>query len=192
MNLIYNLVSYRLFGCDVNICIFNGKSVSGEIWKTARRILSPAFTTYKLKSMHKLLCENAQKTVDYFLQKNEEFTRVEMREVFSRFTNDIIANALFGLEVNSFAEKNNTFYTMGVDNTDYSRPWRIFVILMYYVSPRLAKVIKIFLYSMKRGNNNITFNYQLVSIYFLDQFIQLDFSSFSMINSILPISVFEY
>lgn len=91
--------------------------------------------------MHNLLCKNAQRTVDFFIQKDKEFIEVEMREVFSRFTNDIIANAMFGLEVNSFTDQKNAFYMMGEDVTDYSDLWKIFVIVMYDLSPRLAKVI---------------------------------------------------
>lgn len=115
--------------------------ISGQHWKDIRHLLSPSFTISKIKAIHVLLCDNASKTIQYFHDKDEELIEVEVKDTFTRFTNDVLANTIFGLEINSFKDSQNEFYMMGKDASDFSKPWKIFVILLHHISSKLARVI---------------------------------------------------
>lgn len=59
-----------------------------------RSTLSPAFTGHKMRLMFELIDECSEEVTDYFLKKNssEEGTKtVDMKDLFSRFTNDVVA-----------------------------------------------------------------------------------------------------
>lgn len=38
---------------------------------------------------------------------------VELKDIFTRYANDVIASTAFGLEIDSLKEANNDFYVMG-------------------------------------------------------------------------------
>lgn len=63
-----------------------------------------------------------------------------MKDVFTRYTNDVIASTAFGLKINSLEEKNNQFYEMGKKATDFSGV-QFLKFLGYGSMPRVMKVI---------------------------------------------------
>ena len=44
---------------------------------------------------------------------------VEMKDLFTRYTNDVIAMAAFGIECDSLSNPKNEFYVMGRDVTNF-------------------------------------------------------------------------
>ncbi|KAF5276775.1 hypothetical protein FQA39_LY18549 [Lamprigera yunnana] len=63
---------------------------------------------------------------------------IDTKDISTRFTNDAIATAAFGINLNSLEEKNNDFYMMGKDFTNFSglRGLKIFG---YTVFPALMR-----------------------------------------------------
>lgn len=114
-------------------------SLKGQKWRDMRATLSPSFTSSKMKAMFHLLTECAQNVVEYFEQQNSNLTVVEMKDVFTRYTNDAIASVAFGLKVNSLQERNNDFYLMGEEATDFSG-LRALRSLLFGWCPTLMKV----------------------------------------------------
>ncbi|XP_058837446.1 cytochrome P450 9e2-like isoform X1 [Topomyia yanbarensis] len=90
-------------------------ALRGNKWRDMRATLSPAFTGSKMRQMFTLIAECGQSMVEYYRERArlEGPQVLEMKEVFSRFANDVIATAAFGIKVDSFKEKNNVFYTLG-------------------------------------------------------------------------------
>ncbi|KAJ6634903.1 putative cytochrome P450 9f2 [Pseudolycoriella hygida] len=82
----------------------------GEKWRQMRATLSPAFTGSKMRQMFELVSECADDIVQYFSKKskNNEDINVEMKDLFTRYTNDVIATCAFGLKINSFEDPENT------------------------------------------------------------------------------------
>ena len=90
--------------------------------------------------MFSLMSLNANQFVNYFLQKDKEVIEVEMKNVISRFANDVIANTVFGFECDSLKEPDNEFYTMGRAATDFTNLRTILVFMGYVLVPKLLKV----------------------------------------------------
>lgn len=65
-----------------------------------------------------------------------------MKDVFTRYTNDVIASTAFGLKINSLEDKNNQFYKMGKKATDFSGI-QFLKFLGYGSIPKVMKVIKL-------------------------------------------------
>ena len=109
-------------------------------WKDMRSTLSPFFTGSKMRQMFHLINEVALDSNE-FLQNELKQNRneIDLKDFFSRFTNDIIATAAFGLQVNSFKQAANEFYQMGKKVTNFSTLMNIKMMLIMNCSS-LAKV----------------------------------------------------
>ncbi|XP_046423561.1 cytochrome P450 9e2-like [Neodiprion fabricii] len=117
--------------------------LQGERWRDMRSLLSPAFTSSKMKMMFKLVSQCGGDLADYLIAKASlEPIEVEMKDIFTRYTNDVIATSAFGITVNSLKDRDNEFYTMGKKATTFSgmKTIRIFIVRS---SSFLAKLFSI-------------------------------------------------
>lgn len=115
---------------------------NGEEWRILRSVMTPAFTTGKMRSMFSLIYEKADTLVSYLLRESEKHAFLDMKEKFGRFTMDTIASCAFGIECNSienddaeFPKKANAFFTMPL-----SRMMKFIFVIMF---PKLFLVLKI-------------------------------------------------
>ena len=115
-------------------------ALRGMQWREMRSTLSPTFTSSKMKYMFSLMSQNGEHFVKHFLQKNEDVIEVEMRDIASRFANDVIANTVFGFECDSLKETNNEFYTMGKLATDFTNLRTVLVFMGNVLLPKILKV----------------------------------------------------
>nr|XP_012230935.1 PREDICTED: cytochrome P450 9e2-like [Linepithema humile] len=117
-------------------------SLRGDRWKEMRNTLSPSFTASKMKFMFELVSKCSFDFVDYLVEHPEICLAIETKQAFRRYTNDVIATAAFGINVNSMKEQNNEFYTRGAEATTFSSGFLVmlkFVFLRFF--PRLGSLI---------------------------------------------------
>lgn len=82
-----------------------GKSLfmlTGQRWRDMRATLSPAFTGSKMRQMFQLVGECAEQTSQFLLKKakaSPTLEATEMKDLFTRFTSDVIATSAFGIKV---------------------------------------------------------------------------------------------
>ncbi|KAJ3645286.1 hypothetical protein Zmor_022952 [Zophobas morio] len=122
-------------------------TLTGKKWREMRTTLSPAFTSSKMKFMFSLISKSGEQLVNFFLKKDQELITVEMKDTLTRFTNDVIANTAFGVECDSLGERENEFYMMGKEATDFSGLCKNLKFIGYILVPKLLKLFKIKLFS---------------------------------------------
>lgn len=105
-----------------------------------RPILSPSFTSSKMKAMFILMNESAEFFVQFFKNQNDDIKEVEMKDIFTRYGNDVIASVVFGLKVDSLRDRNNKFYLMGKEVTDFGGFWKNLKFIGYIFVPKLYEV----------------------------------------------------
>lgn len=122
-------------------------------WKNMRAKLTPTFTSGKMKLMFETVLNIGQQMIDH-LNKNEKSVEIEMKDILSCFTTDVIGNVAFGLDVNSTKNPDSMFRKMGK---------RVF----YTPPSRTLKVV--FLSTFKKFSKwlNLMQNEQEVSDFFL-------------------------
>ncbi|KAL6425639.1 hypothetical protein ACFW04_009634 [Cataglyphis niger] len=126
-------------------------ALRGERWRQVRPLLSPAFTSRKMKSMYKLMSDYAAEFCNYLAQMPIEKRIMEIREVFTKYTNDIIATCAFGISVDSMKNPNNEFYVYGKEVTTFDRI--AFVKLYIFKNlPWLAKILQLRIIREKAAN----------------------------------------
>ncbi|CAH2013955.1 unnamed protein product [Acanthoscelides obtectus] len=121
---------------------------SGEKWREMRSILSPCFTSSKMKAMFKLMLDCAERFTEYFLslsvaeQTENQAIPLEMKETFTRYATDVVASTAFGVEVDSLNEPNNSFYLMGRRVTSFGF-WKAMRFFMNILLPKVCAIFRI-------------------------------------------------
>ncbi|KAH8394884.1 hypothetical protein KR222_008620, partial [Zaprionus bogoriensis] len=122
-------------------------------WKEMRTILTPTFTGSKMRTMYELINACSEVGVHYIEQEMQQegghSIELEMKDYFTRFTNDVIASAAFGIKVDSFADKKNEFFTIGQAVTNISSIAIIKGILYSFI-PKVMKALGISILDEKR------------------------------------------
>lgn len=90
-------------------------------WKEMRNTLTPSFTAAKMRSMFSLMNECFDESIKHLHthSQNGQAFDIELKDCFTRLSNDLIASTAFGLKVNSYKDKNNDFYEIGQAVTNF-------------------------------------------------------------------------
>ncbi|CAH1969397.1 unnamed protein product [Acanthoscelides obtectus] len=105
-----------------------------------RSILSPCFTSSKMRAMSPLMTGCAERFTNYFLNLNEEVVSVEVKEAFTRYATDVIGSTAFGVEVDSLKQPENTFYVMGKRATTFDF-WKMVRFFISVLAPKLNALL---------------------------------------------------
>ncbi|XP_043666188.1 cytochrome P450 9e2-like [Vespula pensylvanica] len=84
----------------------------GDTWREMRKILSPTFTSSKMKMMFGLVQECAENFVNHIAMRSEKGWTTEMKDIFTNYTNDVVATTAFGIGIDSIKDPNNDFITL--------------------------------------------------------------------------------
>lgn len=98
-------------------------SIEGDRWKFLRAKLTPTFTSGKMKLMFPIITELGDKLVRKIGEQAQAEKKegdkegaqqlVDVKNIFARFTTDIIGNCAFGIDCNSLNDANAEFLEMG-------------------------------------------------------------------------------
>lgn len=88
-------------------------SLGGEKWSRLRKKLSPTFTSGKMKMMFDTIADVSEHFRNYLEEQITEPKDIEVKDLLSRFTTDIIGNCAFGIQCNSMTHPNSEFRQMG-------------------------------------------------------------------------------
>jgi cytochrome P450 family 9 len=119
--------------------------LTGDKWREMRAALSPVFTGSKMRHMFEFIATCSSNMVTVFkAEAQAKGPQVhEMKDVFTRFTNDVVATTAFGLEVNSFKDRDNEVYKLGQRLTDFKSPATSFKMMGFFAFPWLMTMLKL-------------------------------------------------
>jgi len=86
--------------------------LKGDEWKKNRNLMTPVFTTGKLKLMYKLLEKCGEQLEEFVANCSKENKEIDAKDTFGKFALDGIATSGFGIELNSFKDPDNMFRKM--------------------------------------------------------------------------------
>jgi len=106
-----SFTDHRGFIDEVNDALLgkNLFSLRGEKWRDVRNLLNPAFTSSKMKAMFKLTSDCAANFTEFLPKLPSNQNVMEMKNCFTRYTNDVIATCAFGISVSMRNPTNSTF-----------------------------------------------------------------------------------
>lgn len=126
----------------------NLASLTGQKWRDMRNTLSPTFTSTKMKFMFNLISDCAQQFTKHFEDQNFDVLEVDTKDISTRFTNDAIATAAFGISLDSLTDKTNEFYLIGKNITTFGG-LRGLIFLLYSIIPTIMRFFKISVFPKK-------------------------------------------
>lgn len=106
---------------DVNDPLINKNlfSLKGQKWRDVRTLLTPAFTASKMKFMFSLMTECAENFATFVSSLPAGQSELEMKEAFTKYTNDVIATCAFGIKIDTMRDPTNKFYIHGRNGTRF-------------------------------------------------------------------------
>lgn len=125
--------------------------LKGDKWKTIRNIMSPVFTSGKIKSMIPLVNKAGDSFVEYLDQLACQDKEFEGKETMSKYTMDVIATTAFGINVNPFKDPNSVFSQMATKfiKLEASDSWRARItgFFLVFIFPTLGKLFNVPLFA---------------------------------------------
>lgn len=135
---IYLLFKPALMVCDINLAnkilvedfnsfhdrgIFSNKkidpmahsllSAEGQEWRAMRQQFSPTFTSGKLKAMFSTITDVANRLDTYMESRAEVKAEIQLEDIASGYSTDIVASVIFGYDVDTINEPNHEFRKAG-------------------------------------------------------------------------------
>nr|ACE75189.1 cytochrome P450 [Glyptapanteles flavicoxis] len=123
-------------------------ALKGDKWREIRTLLTPAFTSAKMKAMFKLMSECANNFTESLMEQVQGTKEFDSKDIFSRYTNDTIATCAFGVAVDSMKNPTNDFFMLGRQATNFEGIQMLkFMFTMTF--PKLAKFLHLKLFDPK-------------------------------------------
>ncbi|GFY77061.1 cytochrome P450 3A31 [Trichonephila inaurata madagascariensis] len=114
--------------------------VNGEDWKRIRTIVTPTFTTGKIRRMVGIFKDCSKTLVENFKTITANGDPVETKKIYGAYTMDVIASACFSTKLDSHNDPENRFVVTARNVFRQSITWRI---LMFFLFPKLMRLLNI-------------------------------------------------
>ncbi|XP_009888357.1 PREDICTED: cytochrome P450 3A24-like [Charadrius vociferus] len=113
-----------------------------EKWKRIRNVLSPTFTSGKLKEMFPVITDYGEKLVKNIEKKvaNDEF--INTKDIFGAYSMDVVTSTSFSVNVDSMGNPSDPFVTniKKFLKFNFLNPVFVFLVLFPFVVPVLEKM----------------------------------------------------
>lgn len=129
--------------------------LSGQEWKDLRAKLSPAFTSGKIKMMFETVSTICDQMVDFIEPSAKSEQNLEMKEILSSSTTEIICNVAFGLDTKCLGKPDNEFRKVAHAVFNPSK-WEIVKMMVINSFQGISKLL------------GLSFNTQETTDFFLD------------------------
>ncbi|XP_071564755.1 cytochrome P450 6k1-like [Temnothorax nylanderi] len=83
--------------------------INGKKWRNLRKQLRPTFSTAKIKQMFDIVKECGEELTKYLEVKAKMRDSLEIKDMFARYTTDLIMSTAFGIKSNCIEEPNNEY-----------------------------------------------------------------------------------
>lgn len=125
-------------------------NVNGAKWRRIRHKLSPAFTSSKMKYMYETIAACGEEMTDFLQTAAKAGEIVDMKDVVSKFSIDVISSCAFGIDSNSFTCTDTLMRKIGQSVFDVNLKQAILMFLPLF-APQLLQYV-----DLKMLDKNIT------------------------------------
>ncbi|XP_020707030.2 cytochrome P450 9e2-like [Athalia rosae] len=127
-------------------------ALKDDEWRDMRTLLSPAFTSSKMKMMFNIVTQCAINFSNYLASQDPQPEALEMKDTFGRCTLDMIASTAFGLSTDSMKDRDNQFFKLGKKVADISGFRIIKFFILRSIPAWLARLFNIRFLDVKTSN----------------------------------------
>ncbi|XP_023219444.1 cytochrome P450 3A41-like [Centruroides sculpturatus] len=115
--------------------------INDEDWKRVRNLMSPTFTSSRMRKMANLVKQCAESLAKRFNENAEKGKNFDCKELTSTFTIDVTASTAFATKLNAQENENNEFVKNArmVSNRNISK----LTLLGFLIAPKLIGYLKL-------------------------------------------------
>nr|XP_056722164.1 cytochrome P450 3A21-like [Euleptes europaea] len=115
---------------------------SDEQWKRIRTVLSPTFTSGRLKEMFPLIIHNGEKLLKNVQKKVDNDEHLTMKDLFGAYSMDVITSTSFSIDVDSMNNPDDPFITQIKKFLKFSffSPMMLLLVIFPFLVPVLDKL----------------------------------------------------
>ncbi|XP_054465915.1 cytochrome P450 3A27-like [Anoplopoma fimbria] len=116
--------------------------VEDEEWKRIRNILSPSFTSGRLKDMYTIMLQHSSNLMKSLHKKVEADEVIEVKEVFGPYSMDVVTSTAFSVDIDSINHPSHPFVANIKKMVKFNmmNPLLVLVVLFPFLLPILEKM----------------------------------------------------
>ncbi|GBN90743.1 Cytochrome P450 3A13, partial [Araneus ventricosus] len=112
-------------------------TLHGEEWRRMRSIISPTFSTGKIKKMINYIKQCSSTMIENLKKASKMRKPLQVKQFSNAFSMDVIASAAFSVHLDSYNDPKNTFIQSALKAFS---PYINFKLVFYQLWPKLAKL----------------------------------------------------
>ncbi|XP_062247648.1 cytochrome P450 3A27-like [Platichthys flesus] len=116
--------------------------VKDEKWKRIRNVLSPSFTSGRLKEMYTIMFKHSTNLIESLHKKVGADEVIDVKEVFGPYSMDVVTSTAFSVDIDSINHPSDPFVTniKKMVKFDFVIPLVVLIILFPFLIPVLDKM----------------------------------------------------
>uniref|UniRef100_A0A6Q2X837 unspecific monooxygenase n=1 Tax=Esox lucius TaxID=8010 RepID=A0A6Q2X837_ESOLU len=133
----YNIFTNRR-NFQMNGELYDGLTVAeDDTWKRIRSVLSPSFTTGRLKEMFGIMKQHSSNLLNGMKKKAENGLAIELKEFFGPYSMDVVTSTAFSVNIDSLNNPSDPFVSniKKMLKFDLFSPLLFFIIFFPFMAP---------------------------------------------------------
>ncbi|XP_074500310.1 cytochrome P450 3A27-like isoform X2 [Sebastes fasciatus] len=116
--------------------------VEDEEWKRIRSVLSPSFTSGRLKEMYTIMLQHSSNLIKSLHKKVEADEVIEVKEVFGPYSMDVVTSSAFSVDIDSINHPSDPFVAniKKMVKFNFLNPLLVLVVLFPFLAPLFEKM----------------------------------------------------
>ncbi|XP_070766967.1 cytochrome P450 3A30-like isoform X1 [Enoplosus armatus] len=116
--------------------------VEDEEWKRIRSVLSPSFTSGRLKEMYKIMLQHSNNLIKSLSKKVEAGEVIEVKEVFGPYSMDVVTSTAFSVDIDSINRPSDPFVAniKRMVKFNFLNPLLVILVLFPFLGPIFEKM----------------------------------------------------
>ncbi|XP_060930117.1 cytochrome P450 3A40-like [Limanda limanda] len=116
--------------------------VEDEQWKRIRSVLSPSFTSGRLKEMYTIMIKHSSNLIESLHKKVGADEVIEVKEVFGPYSMDVVTSTAFSVDIDSINNPSDPFVTniKRMVKFNFLNPLLVLIVLFPFLGPVFDKM----------------------------------------------------
>uniref|UniRef100_UPI0037E8D2E6 cytochrome P450 3A40-like n=1 Tax=Semicossyphus pulcher TaxID=241346 RepID=UPI0037E8D2E6 len=116
--------------------------VEDDEWKRIRSVLSPSFTSGRLKEMYKIMMQHSSNLLKCLHNKVEADEVIEVKEVFGPYSMDVVTSTAFSVDIDSINHPSDPFVAniKRMVKFNFLNPLLVILVLFPFMGPIFEKM----------------------------------------------------
>uniref|UniRef100_A0A674N500 Cytochrome P450 3A n=1 Tax=Takifugu rubripes TaxID=31033 RepID=A0A674N500_TAKRU len=113
-----------------------------EQWKRIRSILSPSFTSGRLKEMYTIMLQHSKNLLNFLNKKVEADEVIDVKDLFGPYSMDVVTSTAFSVDIDSINHPSDPFVANIKEMTQFSflNPLVVLTVLFPFLVPIFKKM----------------------------------------------------